>query len=201
MRERDQAQSTLPRGSADHGEPVGVEDLLLRVARGDETAFEQLYDQVSGMVFGLARRVLRDQAQSEEVFQEVMLEVWRTASRFDPDRGKATTWILTMTHRRAVDRVRSAQAAANRDERVAQMGVTTPFDEVVEQVTERLEQRKVRRCLSSLTDLQRESVLLAYYQGYSYPEVSSLLGVPLGTVKTRMRDGLIRLRDCLGVTV
>ncbi|SMD17968.1 sigma-70 family RNA polymerase sigma factor [Lentzea albidocapillata] len=201
MRERDQAQSTFPRDSADHGEAVGVEDLLLRVARGDETAFEQLYDQVSGMVFGLARRVLRDQAQSEEVFQEVMLEVWRTASRFDPDRGKATTWILTMTHRRAVDRVRSAQAAANRDERVALMGVTTPFDEVVEQVTERLEQRKVRRCLSSLTDLQRESVLLAYYQGYSYPEVSSLLGVPLGTVKTRMRDGLIRLRDCLGVTV
>jgi RNA polymerase sigma-70 factor, ECF subfamily len=198
MRERDQAQSTIPRGSED---PAAAEDLLLRVARGNEAAFGQLYDLVSGMVFGLARRVLRDQAQAEEVFQEVMLEVWRTASRFDPDRGRATTWIMTMTHRRAVDRVRSAQAAANRDERVAQMSVTTPFDEVVEQVTERLEQRKVRRCLSFLTELQRESVLLAYYQGYSYPEVASLLGVALGTVKTRMRDGLIRLRDCLGVAV
>ncbi|WP_329791475.1 ECF RNA polymerase sigma factor SigK [Lentzea sp. DG1S-22] len=191
----------LPRGSGGLDEPADAKDLLLRVARGDEAAFGQLYDLVSGMVSGLVRRVLRDHAQSEEVFQEVMLEVWRTASRFDPGRGKATTWIMTMTHRRAVDRVRSAQAAADRDERVAVMGVTTPFDEVVEQVTERLEQHKVRRCLSSLADLQRESVLLAYYQGYAYPEVASLLGIPLGTVKTRMRDGLIRLRDCSGVAV
>jgi RNA polymerase sigma-70 factor, ECF subfamily len=200
MLERDQAGSTISRGYEDLGEPEGADEVLLRVARGDEAAFGQLYDLVAGNVFGLVRRVLRDQAQSEEVFQEVMLEVWRTASRFDPDRGKAMTWILTMSHRRAVDRVRSAQAAANREERVAALEVATPFDEVVEQVTERLEQRKVRRCLKFLTELQRESVLLAYYQGYSYPEVASLLGVPLGTVKTRMRDGLIRLRDCLGVT-
>ncbi|WP_229694298.1 sigma-70 family RNA polymerase sigma factor [Lentzea pudingi] len=189
---RDATTSTEPGETA--------EDLLALVARGDEPAFGRLYDLAAGMVFGLVRRVLRNEAQSEEVFQEVMLEVWRTASRFDPSRGKATTWIMTMAHRRAVDRVRSAQAATNRDERVAAMTVDTPFDEVVEQVTDRIEQRKVRRCLSSLTDLQRESVLLAYYQGYSYPEVSTLLSVPLGTVKTRMRDGLIRLRDCLGVT-
>ena len=201
MRERDQVRSLVSLDSGEHGEPAGADELLLRVARGDEQAFGQLYDVVSGAVFGLVRRVLRDQAQSEEVFQEVMLEVWRTASRFDPERGKAMTWILTMTHRRAVDRVRSAQAAADRDQRVAVLGATTPFDEVVEQVTERLEQRKVRRCLGFLTQLQRESVQLAYYQGYSYPEVASLLGGPLGTVKTRMRDGLIRLRDCLGVTV
>ncbi|GGU42907.1 sigma-70 family RNA polymerase sigma factor [Lentzea flava] len=194
-------QPVAPLGPEDLGHPAGAEELLLRVARGDEDAFGQLYDLVSGGVFGLVRRVLRDQAQSEEVFQEVMLEIWRTASRFDPERGKAMTWILTMTHRRAVDRVRSAQAAANRDQRVAMMDATRPFDQVVEQVTERLEQRKVRRCLAFLTDLQRESVQLAYYQGHSYPEVASLLGVPLGTVKTRMRDGLIRLRDCLGVTV
>jgi len=200
MRERDQAGSTIPHDSENLGEPDGAEELLLRVARGDEAAFGRLYDLMSGMVFGLVRRVLRDQAQSEEVFQEVMLEVWRTASRFDPDRGKATTWILTMTHRRAVDRVRSAQAAINRDERVASLDVATPFDEVVEQVTERLEQRKVRRCLQFLTELQRQSVVMAYYQGYSYPEVAGLLDVPLGTVKTRMRDGLIRLRDCMGVT-
>lgn len=200
MRERDRAESTLLRDSENVEDSVDAQELLLRVARGDEAAFGQLYDVVSGSVFGLVRRVVRDQAQSEEVFQEVMLEVWRTASRFDPDRGKAMTWILTMSHRRAVDRVRSAQASANRDERVAAMDVATPFDEVVEQVTERLEQRKVRRCLKFLTELQRESVVMAYYQGYSYPEVASLLGIPLGTVKTRMRDGLIRLRDCLGVT-
>jgi len=201
MLERDLKQRSAPLGVAEPSRADdSAEDLLALVARGDEAAFGRLYDLVSGMVFGLVRRVLRDEAQSEEVFQEVMLEVWRTAGRFDQDRGKATTWIMTISHRRAVDRVRSAQAATNRDERVAAMTVETPFDEVVEQVTDRIEQRKVRRCLSSLTDLQRESVLLAYYQGYSYPEVSTLLSIPLGTVKTRMRDGLIRLRDCLGVT-
>lgn len=177
-----------------------ADDLLALVARGDEAAFERLYDVLSGSVFGLIRRVVRDQAQSEEVFQEVMLEVWRTATRFDPGRGSANTWIMTLTHRRAVDRVRSAQAATNREEHVARLDQTRPFDEVSEQVSGRLEQRQVRRCLSFLTELQRESVLLAYYQGYSYPEVASLLSLPLGTVKTRMRDGLIRLRDCMGVT-
>jgi len=188
--------------SADVGHPAGptADDLLPLVARGDENAFEQLYDVVSGSVFGLIRRVLRDQAQSEEVFQEVMLEVWRTATRFDPGRGSANTWIMTLTHRRAVDRVRSAQAASHREEHAARLDPARPFDEVSEQVSGRFEQRQVRRCLSFLTDLQRESVLLAYYQGYSYPEVASLLGLPLGTVKTRMRDGLIRLRDCMGVT-
>ncbi|WP_425459937.1 sigma-70 family RNA polymerase sigma factor [Lentzea flaviverrucosa] len=200
MLERDQPRSVVSLETEDPVVTASADELLLWVARGDEAAFGQLYDAVSGAVFGLVRRVLRDHAQSEEVFQEVMLEVWRTASRFDPERGKAMTWILTMTHRRAVDRVRSAQAAADRDERVAVLGATTPFDEVVEQVTERLEQRKVRRCLGFLTELQRESVQLAYYQGYSYPEVARLLDVPLGTVKTRMRDGLIRLRDCVGVT-
>jgi RNA polymerase sigma-70 factor (ECF subfamily) len=190
---------SLPPDAGHPAEP-SADDLLALVARGDEAAFERLYDVLSGSVFGLIRRVVRDQAQSEEVFQEVMLEVWRTATRFDPGRGSATTWIMTLTHRRAVDRVRSAQAATNREEHVARLDQTRPFDEVSEQVSGRFEQRQVRRCLSFLTELQRESVLLAYYQGYSYPEVASLLSLPLGTVKTRMRDGLIRLRDCMGVT-
>ena len=190
---------SLPPDAAHPVEP-SADDLLALVTRGDEAAFERLYDVMSGSVFGLIRRVVRDQAQSEEVFQEVMLEVWRTATRFDPGRGSANTWIMTLTHRRAVDRVRSAQAATNREEHVARLDQTRPFDEVSEQVSGRLEQRQVRRCLSFLTELQRESVLLAYYQGYSYPEVASLLSLPLGTVKTRMRDGLIRLRDCMGVT-
>ncbi|HUQ59427.1 sigma-70 family RNA polymerase sigma factor [Lentzea sp.] len=198
MPKRERALQSIP---PDVGldEPT-ADDLLGLVARGDEAAFERLYDVVSGSVFGLIRRVVRDQAQSEEVFQEVMLEVWRTATRFDPGRGKAMTWILTLTHRRAVDRVRSAQAASHREEHVARLDPHRPFDEVSEQVSGLLEQRQVRRCLGFLTGLQRESVLLAYYQGYSYPEVASLLGLPLGTVKTRMRDGLIRLRDCMGVT-
>ncbi|MEV6237465.1 ECF RNA polymerase sigma factor SigK [Lentzea sp. NPDC051838] len=175
-------------------------DLLGQVARSDEAAFARLYDLMAARVFGLVRRVLRDEAQSEEVFQEVMLEVWRKASRYDPSLGSPTTWIMTITHRRAVDRVRSAQTTADREVQAAQREVARPFDEVSESADTRFEQRQVRRCLSTLTPLQRESIGLAYYQGYTYPEVASLLGIALGTVKTRMRDGLIRLRDCMGVT-
>jgi RNA polymerase sigma-70 factor (ECF subfamily) len=154
---------------------------------------------MADVVFGVVRRVLRDPAQSEEVAQEVLVEVWRTATRFDPGKGSASTWILTMAHRRAIDRVRSAQAAHDREERVALRDHVPAFDEVAERVEQRLEQEQVRRCLSNLTELQRESVTLAYYGGYTYREVGELLEVPLGTVKTRLRDGLIRLRDCLGV--
>jgi RNA polymerase sigma-70 factor, ECF subfamily len=182
------------------GDDATAEALLSLVARGDDKAFERLYDLVAGKVLSLIRRVLRDHAQSEEVTQEVLVEVWRTAARFDPGRGSALAWVLTMAHRRAVDRVRSAQAATRREDLAARRDVETPFDAVSEQVAARIEQRQVRRCLSTLTDLQRESILLGYFTGYTYPETASVLGIPLGTVKTRMRDGLIRLRDCLGVT-
>jgi RNA polymerase sigma-70 factor (ECF subfamily) len=170
--------------------------LLALVARGDQTAFATVYDRAAAQVFGLVRRVLRDPAQSEEVTQEVMLEVWRTASRFDPHRGSAMTWLMTMAHRRAVDRVRSGQAAAERELRASV--AVTDYDVVAEEVETRLDAQRVRHCLDSLTELQRESVTLAYYGGYTYREVAGLLGVAVGTVKTRMRDGLIRLRDCLG---
>jgi RNA polymerase sigma-70 factor (ECF subfamily) len=171
--------------------------LLALVARGDQGAFAAVYDRSAAQVFGLVRRVIRDPGQSEEVTQEVMLEVWRSASRFDPHRGSAMAWLMTLAHRRAVDRIRSGQAAAERELRVA--AATGPdYDVVSEEVETRLDAQRVRRCLDSLTDLQRESVTLAYYGGYTYREVASLLGVATGTVKTRMRDGLIRLRDCLG---
>lgn len=176
-----------------------LDELIGRVARGDDAAFAAVYDALAGQVLGLVRRVLRDPAQSEEVAQEVLVEVWRTASRFDPDRGSASTWVLTMAHRRAVDRVRSAQARTDREQRVALREHERDYDEVSEQVETRLEHEQVRRCLGGLTDLQRESVELAYYQGYTYREVAEVLDVPLGTVKTRLRDGLIRMRDCLGV--
>jgi RNA polymerase sigma-70 factor (ECF subfamily) len=191
-----------PRGLGEVPEPPppSPEDLLVEVAKGSEAAFEQLYEVVAGPVFGVVRRVVRDVAQSEEVTQEVLVELWRTATRYSPELGGALNWALTLAHRRAVDRVRSAQAATNRDERVGAMSVDRPFDEVAEQVTARLEHEQVRRCLSSLTRLQRESVILAYYGGNTYREVAGLLDTPLGTIKTRLRDGLIRLRDCLGVT-
>jgi RNA polymerase sigma-70 factor, ECF subfamily len=179
--------------------PPTMDDLLERVGLGESDAFEALYDEVANSVFGVIRRVLRDPAQSEEVTQEVLIEVWRNATRFDRTRGSAGTWIHTMAHRRAIDRVRSSQAAHDRDRRVAVREHLPAYDQVAEQVETRLDQEQVRRCLGDLTELQRESVTLAYYGGYTYREVAELLGLPLGTVKTRLRDGLIRLRDCLGV--
>jgi RNA polymerase sigma-70 factor (ECF subfamily) len=180
--------------------PPDLDDLLGGVSRGDTGAFEALYDRVAGTVYGVIRRVLRDPAQSEEVAQEVLVEVWRTAARFDRSRGSASTWIHTMAHRRAIDRVRATQSAHDRDERIARRDQEAPYDVVVEQVEARLEQEQVRRCLDGLTDLQRQSVALAYYGGFTYREVAEVLDTPLGTVKTRLRDGLIRMRDCLGVT-
>jgi RNA polymerase sigma-70 factor, ECF subfamily len=174
-----------------------LEQALRAVARGDERAFAVVYDHSAAAVLGTVRRVVRDPSQSEEVMQEVLLEVWRTAARFDPASGSALAWIMTLAHRRAVDRVRTEQRAAERELRASRASID--YDVVIDAVEARLEHERVRRCLRALTDLQRESVTLAYYGGYSYPEVARLLGVAVGTVKTRMRDGLIRLRDCLGV--
>ncbi|MBV9856742.1 MAG: ECF RNA polymerase sigma factor SigK [Streptosporangiaceae bacterium] len=194
-------------GSPDPGDPARREpgpgagaDLAAQiglVARGDAAAFDAVYEQIAAPVFGIVRRVIRDPAQSEEVTQDVLLEVWRRASSFDSRRGSAMAWVMTMAHRRAVDRVRSVQKESDREWRGAKADI--PYDEVLEAVESGLERERVRRCLSSLTELQRESVTLAYYRGYTYGQVASLLGVPAGTVKTRMRDALIRLRDCLGV--
>jgi len=203
---REQSHGDPPR---DHlaAVPTPVDDrsvadrLLVAVGRGDEGAFRQLYELVVARVYGLARQVLRDPAQAEEVAQEVLVEVWRTAARFEPGRGSATAWVFTIAHRRAVDRVRSEQAATDRVQKAGSWATNTPYDEVSGEVEERLERQQVRRCLDDLTSLQRESITLAYYGGRSYREVAQLLDVSLPTIKTRMRDGLIRLRDCLGVEV
>lgn len=186
--------------AAEQPSPGALESLLERISRGDREAFETLYTAVAGSVLGLARRVVRDPAQSEEVAQEVLIEVWRCAARFDARQGSAMAWIMTLAHRRAVDRVRSAQASADREVQAGVRDHSPAFDEVSEQVERRLEREQVRRCLQQLTELQRESVGLAYYRGYTYQQTAEVLGVALGTVKTRLRDGLIRLRDCLGVS-
>jgi RNA polymerase sigma-70 factor (ECF subfamily) len=177
-----------------------LEELVGRVALGDQEAFAAVYDVAAGPVLGVVRSVLRDRAQSEEVMQEVLVEVWRTAPRYRSDRGTAINWILTLAHRRAVDRVRSVEASAAREHKAALLDRLPEYDEVTEQVQIRLEREQVRRCLRTLTEVQHQAVTLAYYRGLTYRQVAEALALPLGTVKTRLRDGLIRLRDCLGVT-
>ncbi|MEW2503996.1 ECF RNA polymerase sigma factor SigK [Amycolatopsis sp. NPDC047767] len=174
------------------------EELLARAALGDEVAFAALYDELAGPVLGMVGRVLRDRAQSEEVAQETMLEIWRKAATFSPDRGNVRSWALTIAHRRAIDRVRSEQSGSDREARAGRLDPHRDFDEVAEQTMLRLEREDVRAALASLTDLQRRSIELAYYDGYTYREVGALLDIPVSTVKSRMRDGLIRLRHVLG---
>lgn len=193
---------TASRGAPDEADvapTASVDDLLERAARGDQQAFAQVYDTLSSGVFGTCLAVLRDRDHAAEVTQEVMLELWRTAPRFDRLRGSARTWALTLAHRRAVDRVRSVQAERARDQRVMDTHLERPFDVVAEEVEGTMDRARVRQCLGGLTPTQHEAVVLAYYGGRTYREVADHLATPVATVKTRIRDGLIRLRDCLGV--
>jgi RNA polymerase sigma-70 factor (ECF subfamily) len=178
---------------------ASLEDLLAASARGDELAFARLYDQTSARVYGMVLRVIRDAAQSAEVTQDIYLELWRQSARFDRTKSALVPWLLMIAHRRAVDRVRSAQSSAVRDNRYAELNTERPYDNVSEQVETSLEAQRVRKVMNDLTEAQREAVSLAYFGGYSHSEVAELLHIPLGTVKTRIRDGLIRLRDALGV--
>lgn len=179
---------------------VTLEGLMADVATGDQAAFSALYDEVSPRLFGLVRRLVIDQSQAEEVTQEVFLEIWQNAPRYDPGRGSALSWLFTIAHRRAVDRIRSSQASRDRDERVGLRDIPVPVDTVPEQVEVSIEHEKVARALGGLTESQRQAISLAYYGGLSQSEIADRLHVPLGTVKTRLRDGMIRLRDALGVT-
>jgi RNA polymerase sigma-70 factor, ECF subfamily len=188
----------VPEDGSDPVDHVG--ELLQRTATGDQDAFARLYDMLSSRVFGLILRILVDRSQSEEVLQEVFLEVWQSASRFAPNKGQGRSWVLTMAHRRAVDRVRSSQAASDRDVRVGFRDIEPPRDDVADNVELRFEAQRVVEALAGLPDSQREAITLAYYGGYSQSEIAAMVGAPLGTIKTRMRDGLTRLRAGMGVT-
>ena len=176
---------------------ASVESLLEQVAAGDREAFAQLYDCIAPAVYGMACRIVVDPSLAQEITQDVLLAVWSTAARFDRSRGSARGWILTIAHRRSVDVVRSEQSARNRVDRVAAATIDTPFDEVGEAVADAFEDRfrarEVTRALRTLTELQRAAVELAYFKGMTYGEVAQVLRVPLGTAKTRIRDGLQRL--------
>jgi RNA polymerase sigma-70 factor, ECF subfamily len=172
-----------------------LDSLMTRVAGGDGQAFSELYDQTSSMVYGLALRVVRSEALAEEVTQEVYLQVWRQASGFDPQRGSVKSWMATMAHRRAVDVVRRSQSARDRELKVP---ADRPEADVAEMAILGDERDRVRAALSSLTDLQFQVIEMAYFGGLTYREVAERLDTPLATVKTRIRDGLTRLRSALG---
>lgn len=198
MDRRDTMRDMVASGDEDEA-PPDLAALLRASALGDETAFAAVYDATAARVHGLVLRVVRDPAQSEEVTQETYLELWRTAARFDPAKGSALSWLLTLAHRRAVDRVRSAEAAARRDTAYESATQPVPHDATAEVATATLEARRVRAALGSLTEPQRQAIELAYFGGYTHTEVAAMLDLPVGTAKTRIRDGLIRLRDHLGV--
>jgi RNA polymerase sigma-70 factor (ECF subfamily) len=169
--------------------------LVLQIARGDAHAFEALYDVMGAAVHGVARRVVRDPDRAEDVTQDAFLEVWRKAPSFDQSRGSAKTWIMTIAHRRAVDAVRRNESQKRYDGQATVEEVS--HDQPADRLLEEEEHSAVRGCLDTLTELQLEAVQLAYFNGFTYAQVATLLGKPLPTIKTRMRDGLIRLRDCL----
>jgi RNA polymerase sigma-70 factor (ECF subfamily) len=178
-------------------EPVSAEDLLVAAARGDEPAFSVLVGRIRPQVLRVAQGVVRDPSMAEEVAQEVLTEVWLKADRFDPERGNVGGWVATLARRRAVDRVRSEQAGRNRDDRVARRDQERDVDVVAEEVEVRLEHWQVRQALTELSERQREAIELAYFSGYTYRDVARVLGIPEGTAKSRLRDGLARLRESL----
>ena len=178
---------------------MSLPELLRRSARGDEAAFARLYDETSARVFGLVLRVVRDRAQAEEVTQEVYLQVWHTASRYDASKGSALSWLMTLAHRRSVDRVRAAEASSRNETTYHHAGQVPEHDSTAEAAESSLEATRVRTALTQLTGAQRQALELAYFGGYTHTEVASMLDLPVGTAKTRIRDGLIRLRDTMGV--
>ena len=181
-----------------------LDALMRRVARGDRDAFAAVYDLTKSRVFGLVVRVLRDAGYSEETAQEIYLEVWRTASDYDPAKGSALAWLMTMAHRRAIDRVRAEQAGSRRESRYGAATAEPPsasaHDPVAESAIAGDERRRVAECLDALTDAQRQCIELAYYEGLTYSEVSQRLAANLSTIKSRIRDALRGLRNCLDVS-
>jgi RNA polymerase sigma-70 factor (ECF subfamily) len=177
--------------------PRTLDVLMAAVASGDRLAYSQLYDEIADTVYGLAKKVVVDPSRAQEIAQDVLFEVWEKADRFDPDRGSAITWIAVMTRRRAIDVVRSAESSRNREQRVTKDPGSHP-DPVGDDIIDREDHQRVRRAMESLTDLQREALELAFFRDLSHTQVADALGAPLGTVKTRIRDGLKRLAAEMG---
>lgn len=192
-------EATAPPGTpADVNRRLGA--LLERIARGDQAAFAEFYELTSRRVFGMARRVLIDVELSEDTTQEVFLQVWQNAAKFNPEAGSPLAWLMTISHRRAVDKVRSSQSSTDREAKYGASSQDIDHDSVSDEVGSRLEAEAVVRCLETLTETQQESVRIAYYGGLTYREVAEKLNAAVPTIKSRIRDGLIRLKTCLGVS-
>ncbi|GAA1406969.1 RNA polymerase sigma factor SigK [Glutamicibacter uratoxydans] len=176
-----------------------AEDLLIQVAQGQAEAFAQLYDLLAPRVYGLVRRLLRDEAQSEEVTQEIFVEAWQYAARFDPHRSSAATWLLTIAHRRAVDRIRSSQASRDRDLKIGMQNFQASYEGVEEHIVLLDESHRMIKAMGELSEAQRDAIHLAYFNGLTHVEIADHLKLPVGTVKTRIRDGMKKLRDLMGV--
>lgn len=174
--------------------------LLGRVAGGDQSAFASLYDDLSSMVFGIAKRVVRDATHAEEITQEVFVDLWRLAARFDATKGNVRSWVATIAHRRAVDRVRSEQAHRNL-ERTEALAMVPETSGPAELAVDRESRQRAVSALGRLSEPQREALELAYYGGLTHVEIADHLGIALGTAKTRIRDGLLRLRSVMGEEV
>ncbi|OBC04193.1 RNA polymerase subunit sigma [Mycobacterium sp. 852013-50091_SCH5140682] len=191
------AESTSAARAADATE---LARRLGAIASGDRDAFTEFYDMTCARVFGLSSRIVRNPALAEEVTQEVYLQVWTSAARdYNPALASPIGWLLTLTQRRSVDRVRSEQSASDRNHAYGAGNLGREHDVVADEVGQRLDEQQVVDCLDTLTDTQREAIALAYYGGHTYREVAELLGSGLPAIKTRIRDGLIRLKNCLGV--
>ena len=171
------------------------EAVIALVARSDEQALAELYDRFGRIAYGLALRVLRDEALAEDAVQEAFLTAWRSADTFMPERARASTWLLTLVHRRAVDLVRREQR--RRTEPIEISGERAGDGPTDEAVWLRYERERVQAALRQLPDVQREALELAYYGGFSQSELAERLGQPIGTIKSRMFSGLGRLRDLL----
>ena len=193
-----------PEATASPGTPAEVNrrlgDLLALIANGDQGAFAEFYELTSRRVFGMARRVLIDPELSEDTTQEVFLQVWQNAAKFNPEAGSPLAWLMTISHRRAVDKVRSSQSSTDREAKYGASSQDIDHDSVSDEVGSRLEAEAVVRCLDTLTETQQQSVRLAYYGGLTYREVAEKLNAAVPTIKSRIRDGLIRLKTCLGVS-
>lgn len=189
------------RDTPDDAAASTLAELLHRVGQGDQEAFSDLYDRTSSLLFALVKRVVRDVSISEEVLQEVFVEIWKQAPRFDARRGSAHGWICTIAHRRAVDTVRSVEASRRRDSAEGLLAIDEKVVDVQEEGIMRVESQRIVAAMRALTPLQSDAIRLAYFSGCSHREVAKILDIPLGTAKTRIRDGMIVLRDSLGVTL